>query len=212
MKSKFYSFGSILIILITIVAIFSGYYMGINNEQLHTSTSKNIYSITLLEIMNNNFNGSMQPRFYMIKNGILTSTSNITIPSHTLIIMTIISYDTPTNGTPKIYSLVNGTINNEITIINGTLATGSMSSNGTNRDWIMNVTSIPVSLIAHTFTVSQIGLNIPIEGGFTEIAEFYVNITGSFYWQCMSPCGLGPSGWSGSMSKPGWMMGILYVY
>lgn len=165
----------------------------------------------MIEIMNNNFNGSMQPKFYLIRNGSLSSTTNITIPSHTLIVMTVISYDTPTNGTPNIYSTVNGTVNNRIILINGTEATGDMAQT-MNETWESSVSYIPANLISHTFTVSQIGLNIPIEGGFTEIAEFYINITGTFSWQCMSPFGTGSSGWGGAMATQGWMMGTLYVY
>lgn len=211
MEMKINTAGSILIILLTISAILSGYYLGVNNQQTTNVNNKNVYYLNMIEIMNNNFNGSMQPKFYLIRNGSLSSTTNITIPSHTLIVMTVISYDTPTNGTPNIYSTVNGTVNNRIILINGTEATGGMAQT-MNETWESSVSYIPANLISHTFTVSQIGLNIPIEGGFTEIAEFYINITGTFSWQCMSPCGTGSSGWGGAMATQGWMMGTLYVY
>ncbi len=208
-----------VVIIIGGISIGAAYYKSVS--EISSSTHSNgtqggIYYITLLETMNNSMNNTMQPRFFIVSNGYLLPATNISLPSHTLIALTVISYDTPTPGTPTTYSNVTGTVGNVITFINGTSATGMMvnasSSMQMMGNWEANVSSIPAGEIAHTITITQIGLNIPIEGGFTEIAKFYVNSTGSYTWQCMSPCGTGSSGWGGAMATPGWMTGTFYIY
>jgi hypothetical protein len=176
-----------------------------------------VYYLTMIEIMNNPMGSAMQPIFFIVTQNGLTPAVNISLPAHTLIILTVTSYDNPTPGTPIVYSNVTGTIGNIVTMINASSATGSTPSTGSSntsmaQNWEMNVSFIQPSLISHTFTVSQLKLNIPIEGGFTEIAKFYVNSTGAYMWQCMSPCGTGASGWGGAMSTSGWMTGTFYVY
>jgi len=209
----------LVIIVIGGISIGAAYYKSVS--EISTSTHANgtqggIYYITLLETMNNSMNNTMQPRFFIVSNGHLIPAANISLPSHTLIVLTVISYDTPTPGTPAMYSNVTGTVGNVITLINGTSATGMMGNASTSMqmmgNWEANVSSIPAGEIAHTITVTQIGLNIPVEGGFTEIAKFYVNSTSSYTWQCMAPCGTGFTGWGGSMATPGWMTGTFYVY
>ncbi|MCL4412293.1 MAG: hypothetical protein M1526_02940 [Candidatus Thermoplasmatota archaeon] len=212
---------ALLLVIIVIGGISTGavYYKSVSEISPSTSghgTQGGIYYVTLLETMNNSMGNMMQPRFFIVSNGGLISAINISLPSHTLIALTVISYDTPTPGTPATYSNVTGTVGNVITFINGTSATGMMvnasSSMQMMGNWEANVSSIPAGEIAHTITVTQIGLNIPVEGGFTEIAKFYVNSTGSYTWQCMSPCGTGSSGWGGAMATTGWMTGTFYIY
>jgi hypothetical protein len=138
----------------------------------------------------------------------LQSSANISLPVHTLIELTIISYDTPTPP-PAQYSTVTGTVGDKMYLINGTSA--SMS---TPESWGAAVSSVPTDQIAHTFTVLALGINIPVVGGDTEIAFLYFNQTGTYTWQCYTPCGF-PNvngGWSGAMITPGWMMGEVTVY
>ena len=72
--------------------------------------------------------------------------------------------------------------------------------------------------VAHTITIPQLGLNIPIpprsakEKFVTVVAYFNVAKPGNYTWQCMAQCGSGASGWGGAMSTPGWMKGTLNVY
>ncbi len=208
----------VVIVIIGGVSVGAAYYKSvseISSSPHGNGTEGGVYYITLLETMNNSMNNTMQPRFFIVSNGYLLPAINISLPSHTLIVLTVISYDTPTAGTPAMYSNVTGTVGNVITLINGTSATGMMGNSSSMQmmgNWGANVSSIPAGNIAHTITVAQIGLNIPVEGGFTEIAKFYANSTGSYIWQCMAPCGTGPSGWGGSMVTPGWMTGTFYIY
>ena len=93
-------------------------------------------------------------------------------------------------------------------MINGTTAMGTSVS----PPYGTNVTSIPGAMLAHTFTIQQLGINIPVVGGNTEIAYLYLNETGTFPWICLTPCGFGPTGMQGAMSTAGWMEGNVTVY
>lgn len=133
---------------------------------------------------------------------------NIRFPAHTLIQLTIISYDTPTSGSTSLEGKVSGTVGGTLYLINGTSAMGMDVS----QHWGQNVTSVPSDMLAHTFTVQQLGVNIPVVGGDTEIAYVYFNQTGTFQWICLTPCGFGPTGTEGAMSTAGWMEGQVTVY
>ena len=77
--------------------------------------------------------------------------------------------------------------------------------------WGMNVTSVPGSTLAHTFTIPSLGVNIPVVGGDTVMAYLRFDQTGVFQWFCQTPCGLGPTGTLGAMSQAGWMEGQITV-
>jgi|GEM_PF-446205 len=169
------------------------------------------YVVTLLETMGNEWNSTAmesQPQFFVAGSKGLESSANISLPANRMIEMVIISYDTPTPP-PAQYSNVTGTVGSTMYLINGTSA-----SMMTPQSWGAAVSSVPAAQIAHTFTVQSLGINIPIVGGDTEIAFLYLNQTGTFTWQCYTPCGF-PNvngGWSGAMVTPGWMMGEVTVY
>jgi hypothetical protein len=78
------------------------------------------------------------------------------------------------------------------------------------------VTHVSNKDIAHTVTIPQLGINIPLpkaaEGGVSTIVfTFKANQAGDFTYMCMTPCGGGPSGMGGAMAKYGWMKGHLIV-
>ena len=169
------------------------------------------YMVTLLETMANEWNSTApesQPKFFVAGSTGLESSANISLPARRLIELVIISYDTPTPP-PAQYSSVTGTVGGKMYLINGTSA-----SMGTPESWGAGVSSVPTNQIAHTFTIVSLGINIPIVGGDTEIAFLYLNQTGTFTWQCYTPCGFSnvDGGWSGAMVTPGWMMGEVTVY
>jgi hypothetical protein len=157
-----------------------------------------------MEIMDTAWNSTIaQPQFSLVgKNG-LEPAANILLPAHTLIQLTIISYDTPTPGSTDQESVVSGTVGGTVYLINSTTAMGTDVS----QRWGRNVTSVPGSMLAHTFTIQQLGINIPAVGGDTVIAYFYINQTGTFQWICLTPCGFGATGMQGAMETPGWMEG-----
>jgi heme/copper-type cytochrome/quinol oxidase subunit 2 len=92
-------------------------------------------------------------------------------------------------------------------MVNGTSAMGTDVS----QHWGQNVTSVSGAMLAHTFSIPQLGINIPVVGGNLEIAYIYLNQTGIFQWFCLTPCGFGATGMQGAMSQVGWMEGQVTV-
>jgi hypothetical protein len=89
------------------------------------------------------------------------------------------------------------------------------------------VTSVSNQMIAHTFTVPALGINVPLpiagtegsmgsmtggDGPTTVRFTFHAPSTpGTYLWLCATPCGTGPYGISGAMRLNGWMRGHLIV-
>jgi hypothetical protein len=89
------------------------------------------------------------------------------------------------------------------------------------------VTSVSNQMIAHTFTVPSLGINVPLPiagmagsmgsmdgptGPTTVRFTFRAPATpGTYLWLCATPCGTGPYGISGAMHMNGWMRGHLIV-
>jgi hypothetical protein len=89
------------------------------------------------------------------------------------------------------------------------------------------VTSVSNQMIAHTFTVPALGINVPLpiagmggsmgsmnggDGPTTVRFTFHAPATpGTYLWLCATPCGTGPYGISGAMRLNGWMRGHLIV-
>ncbi len=167
------------------------------------------FKLTLMEIMDAGWNSTVaQAQFYILgKNGLEPAVS-IRLPVHTLIQLTIISYDTPTPASTDEQGKVTGTVGGTVYLVNGTTAMGT----DVPSSWGQNVTSVPGNMLAHTFTIQQLGINVPVVGGDTEIAYLYLNQTGTFQWICLTPCGFGPSGMGGAMAASGWMEGQITVY
>ena len=148
-----------------------------------------------------------QPQFFVVGSGGLKSSANISLPAKMLIQLTIVSYDTPTAVSTDQEGVVNGTVGGTVYLINGTSA--SMSSMP--EPWGNNVTSVSGASLAHTFTVPQLGINIPVVGGDTMIAYVFFSRPGTYTWICETPCGFGPTGSQGAMSTAGWMTGTITV-
>jgi hypothetical protein len=178
------------------------------------SNSSQPYSLTLVEIMENFWNSTSesQPAFFVLGSHGLESSANISLPTNRLIELTIVSYDTPTENTTTAESTVTGTVGGNMYLVNGTLASGMSNDSATVLEhWGRNVTSVSPSTLAHTFTVQQLGINIPVVGGSTVMAYLYFTHPGTYTWICMTVCGLGNNGLAGAMTKPGWMTGTLNV-
>ncbi len=179
--------------------------------------------------------------FVLAPNGQLESSAVITLPAHKLITLTIIDYDsgvTPNigpNGTSNnsTYAKVIGTVGGVEYVYNGTsqYINATLSGNASNNITIIKgegwaVSSLPWNNtlggweVTHTFTIIQNGqivLNVPSfagtnpSGGSVTVAQFYLNNTGTYDWQCFVPCGIELDGWGGAMDTPGWMMGTVIV-
>ena len=80
-------------------------------------------------------------------------------------------------------------------------------------------TSLDADHVAHTFTIPQLHLSVPISGDPVGDAN-YVTVSfsfktpakaGSYTFQCYVPCGTGDSGWNGPMATMGFMRGTITV-
>lgn len=122
---------------------------------------------------------------------------NFTVPSHTLVTVTVDDYDTGASHAPSQYLSVCGTLNDTMTV------------NG------VTVHSIPANDIAHTFTItngSYAGFNVPIppassaDGQPTVVTfSFIFDQPGVYRWQCEANCS------ETAMSLDGRMSGLITV-
>ncbi len=206
----------IAVVVAVILATALGYYFAtitVTRTSGSSSTGGNTsgsqpYRIFIMEPMDTGWNSTTaQPKFFVMGSNGLESSANISVPTNTLIQLTIVSYDTPTPASTDQEGKVTGTVGNSIYLINGTVA----SMTDVSMQWGMNVTSVPRSSLAHTFTIPSLGINIPVVGGDTVTAYLRFNQKGVFHWLCMTPCGFGLNGAEGAMSTPGWMEGRITV-
>ena len=173
-----------------------------------STNASGVYKLTLAITVNNAWNSTTSaPRYWVLTPNGLDSSVNISLPAHTLIQMTIIDFDSA-SALPAQFAQVSGTVGNLVYVINGTTAAGE-NINLTSAAAVSSLN--PNTEVAHTFTVPQLGLNIPVAANSIEVANFYINQTGTFLWHCEDPCGYGPYGWAGPMSAPGWMEGNVTV-
>ncbi|HEV2238539.1 MAG TPA: hypothetical protein VGR57_17910 [Ktedonobacterales bacterium] len=130
-------------------------------------------------------------------------TSSMTVPANTVVTVTIRNFDVGDDSLPASSPLLN---------VQGT-TTGTAVADG------KSFTSLDAQHIAHTFTIPQLKLNVPISGDPVGDANF-VTVTFSFRtpakagvytFQCYVPCGTGDSGFGGPMSARGFMRGQLTV-
>jgi len=200
--------------LVGVLSIYTGFHLPPQSPASTSATSQSSaqggpFQLTILETMDTAWNSTMaQPQFQVVGPNGLQSSSNIRLPAHTLIQLTIISYDTPTMGSTDQEGKVTGTVGGTVYMINGTTAMGTNAS----QAWGRNVTAVPGSMLAHTFSIPQLGINIPVVGGDTVIADFHINQTGTFQWVCLTPCGFGATGMQGAMATSGWMEGQVTAY
>ena len=183
----------ILIVAGIALAVLWGYYFAsITVAKSPSSNSVGVessqpYHIFIVEPMDSAWNSTAaQPRFYVVGPNGLESSANLSVPVNTLVQLTIVSYDIPTPGSTDQQGKVTGTVGNSVYMINGSVA----SMTDVTMQWGMNVTSVPGSSLAHTFTIPTFGVNIPVVGGDTVMAYLRFDQTGVFQWICQTPCGL----------------------
>lgn len=130
------------------------------------------------------------------------SATDLTLPAHAKVTVTIVDQDLGDTALPagSPFSAVRGTVGN-VAYVDG-----------------IPYRSLDPTKVAHTFTVPQLGLNVPLPGDLpsgqkvsTVTFTFVTGKAGTYMWQCMDPCGSGSSGWEGPMATMGYMMGTLTV-
>lgn len=127
---------------------------------------------------------------------------NFTVPANTLITVTIDNYDLGGMPMPNFpFATVTGTSN------------GMAAFNG------QPLAALPTNQIAHTFTISQLNVNVPVPA-IAPAGQPFAQVTftfkspskpGEYQVRCMMPCGTGRGGWSGPMATDGWMQGTMTV-
>ena len=121
------------------------------------------------------------------------------VPAKSLVSITLHDYDSGSTALPSNtpFSTVQGTVDNKA-YLNG-----------------VPYTSVAPDKIAHTFTIPQLHINIPLpgDGPSTDTITFTIQTgsAGTYTFQCFDPCGTGSSGWEGPMMTRGYMMGTLSV-
>ncbi|MDA8343408.1 MAG: hypothetical protein M0007_14475 [Actinomycetota bacterium] len=131
--------------------------------------------------------------------------SDMTVPKGATVDMTIYSYDTGTAPLPA-----------NMAIYTKAAGVTDLTEGG------QPVTTVAASDVAHTFTVPQLGINVPFGVAPTAAANseqkplvvtftFTASKSGTFTWKCMAPCGSGSDGMGGPMATMGYMEGTLTV-
>jgi|HubBroStandDraft_4_1064222.scaffolds.fasta_scaffold07549_4 hypothetical protein len=131
-------------------------------------------------------------------------TTFLKVPAGAVVHMTIDQQDGQTGLRNEYLGLVRGTVNNQMTL-NGKV-----------------MSALDPSLAAHTFTIPDLGVSVPLEGvasnapaNAQEVIEFdfvVPDTPGLFRWQCFVPCAAGTLyGNGGPMQTLGYMAGELQV-
>ena len=138
--------------------------------------------------------------------------TDLTVPAHSLVKITIYQYDTATGLRNPYFGGPQGIV-------------GEMSVNGTPTP------TLDPSLTSHTFAIPDLGVSVPLEGipdkaknqcstAPCTLAEAHNTITftiragkpGTFRWQCFVPCAFKTIlGFGGPMQSVGYMDGYLRV-
>jgi Cytochrome C oxidase subunit II, periplasmic domain len=185
-----------------------------SSESTAPSNTTAPYDLTLVITTNNIYNSTYgdQPAYYVLGANGLQSSANISLPANRLIRLVIICYD---NGSAMLTNPqdanVAGTQNNQVTEVSNDNVNSSQGASGIQVSGGQMVSSVAPNDIAHTFTIPELGINIPVAPSSTVTAYFTITKAGTFAWLCMTMCGFGPDGAIGAMSTPGWMEGNLVV-
>lgn len=134
------------------------------------------------------------------------------LPAFALVTMTINCYDNgPSPLLPGMegYSKVYGTVGNSA--IYAMNARFEKASKGVGQIAPGVHSEVPNAMIAHTFTVPAMKLNVPVTAEQTATFMFYTDKPGMYEWVCMAPCGVGEKGMGGPMVVPGFMRGYMFV-
>jgi hypothetical protein len=131
-------------------------------------------------------------------------TTFLKVPAGAVVHMTIDQQDGQTGLRNEFFGLVRGTVNDQMTV------DGKVMS------------ALDPSLAAHTFTIPDLGVSVPLEGvadnapaNAQEVVQFdfvVPSTPGVYRWQCFVPCAAGTLyGNGGPMQTLGYMAGELQV-
>lgn len=130
------------------------------------------------------------------------SPSNLVVPANSLVTVTIRDDDLGDTALPQNspFTAVQGTVSNMV-IVDG-----------------QAYSSLAPDTIAHTFTLPQLNINVPLPGDAmsgkdynTVTFTFRTGAAGVYTFRCVDPCGTGPMGMMGPMMTRGYMLGTLTI-
>ncbi len=129
--------------------------------------------------------------------------ADFTVPANATIHCEIRCFDDGAASVPSGYEKVKGTVGGTVTLV--PLVQEVPSGKG------HTVQALDPKKVAHTITMTDIGLNIPIPPLTAVRFTFKTGAAGTHPWQCMAACGTGTGGWGGPMSTDGWMKGTMTI-
>jgi heme/copper-type cytochrome/quinol oxidase subunit 2 len=188
--------GVIIALLLTLLAVSAGViaHLALSGQPSPTVASaaqpERPYAAHLNIVMN-------QPG--MQKDWPAYSPTMLVVPANSLVTITLHDYDLGDTAMPKDmpFAAVQGTVGG-VAYLNG-------------RPY----TSLAADKIAHTFTITDLHLNVPLPGDGKESDTisftFRTGQPGTYSFRCYDPCGTGASGWEGPMMTKGYMQGTLTV-
>ena len=130
------------------------------------------------------------------------SPNNLVVPANSLVTVTLRDYDMGDTPMPK---------GSPFTTVQGIVG-GVAYADG------QAYTALAPDKMAHTFTVTQLNLNVPLPGDSTTgkpygvvTFTFRTGVPGIYFLKCFVPCGTGIGGWQGAMVTKGYMIGTVTV-
>ncbi len=130
------------------------------------------------------------------------SPNNLVLPADSLVTLTVRDYDMGDTPVAK---------GSPFTTVQGVVGGVAYADGHAYR-------TLAPDKIAHTFTVPQLGVNVPLPGDTTTgkpygavTFTFRTGAPGSYYFNCLVPCGTGLGGWEGPMVTRGYMIGTVTV-
>ncbi len=129
------------------------------------------------------------------------------VPSYATVRVEIVNFDDATALTGALvqFAKVEGTVDGRITVV----ALDAKDPNTVGAGQV--VSALDPQDVAHTFTVAELGINVPVAAKARTIFTLETGAPGTYLWRCNDPCGTGAGGWEGAMAKPGYMLGKLTV-
>ena len=128
--------------------------------------------------------------------------NHLVVPANSIVTVTLRDYDLGDTPLPT---------NSPFTTVQGTVGSSAKVDGKA-------YSSLAPEKVAHTFTISQLHINVPLPGDAPKGAAydtitftFHTGKAGTYTFQCFDPCGTGSTGWMGPMMTKGYMMGTLSV-
>jgi len=176
-------------------------------SQLNSSSgalSGGAYTLTIVVAnnMNQTFDPAMGPvpQYFVLGPKGLTSSADISVPVNTTIKLVVVCYDDGANNVSSTLATVSGTVNDSMVIFNGTSPTPA--------NYVGAVRTVPDNeFVSHTFTITSLGINVPIPSSSIVVTYLRFNSTGTYTWNCFSPC----IGEPFMQTVPGYMEGSFTV-